>query len=264
MAKAALAWAAFLLPAGVAVADPVAPTVMVLALDVYVDSVVAAHNGALSCAKPDSRARDEQEWTSARGAFVATLWANGFPADFVAGADKRLAAAPVQTSCEDPDAFSFAGAENDGWQKTLGYPLQAMQLQIVAEAVPPETWASIKSLVVQVLPQQARLFECMAVVYPAAMPSMVHDWDDMIVRLGGRLVGAGLPRDEITAMLSPAEANALWHRASPEKVGDLTNSCKADQAWQDNFASFGFLGLGSRISDMLPKPPTPSADDSDQ
>jgi hypothetical protein len=262
--RAALAGAAFFLAPAFAAADPVAPSVLVSALDVYVDWVVASHNGALSCAAANSKARDDAEWTSARSVFVATLWANGFPADFVTSADKRLAAQPVTVSCGSVDAFIFAGAENDGWQKTFAYPLQAMDLRIVAKPVPAETWTSIKALITEVLPQQTRLFDCLAVVFPATMPTMVHDWDDMIVKLGGSLVGAGLPHDEITAALSAAEANSLWHRAAPEKVADLVASCQADQKWQDNFANFGFLGLGPHIeNDLLPKQPPPDGD-SDQ
>ena len=260
--KVALAGAAFLLPAGLAAADPIAPAAMVPALDPYVDRIVAAHNGALSCAKPHSKARDEQAWAAGRAVFIATLWANGFPADFVASADKRLAAPVVPVSCDGPDAFSFGGADNEGWEKTLGHPLAALDLNVVAQAVTPEAWGTIKSLIADELTHQARLFECLAVVYPDVMPAMVHDWDEMIVKIGGTLVGAGLPRDEITAALSAAEANSLWHRAAPDKVRDLATACQADQDWQDRFSSFSFLGLADHIDSLLPQPP--AASDSDQ
>lgn len=227
---------------------------MVPALDVFVDSMVAGHNGALSCAEPGSRARNEQEWQSARASFVATLWANGFPADFVTGADRRLAAPAVAVPCADPDALGFGTADHEGWRKAFGYAVGAMDLAVVAQPVPGEAWRQIRSLIADELPHQARLLECIAVVYPYAMPAMVHDWDAMIVKIGGRLVGAGLPRDEISAALGNAEANALWHRAPPDKVADLATSCRADQDWQNRFAAFTFLALGGHIDSLLPQP----------
>ncbi len=260
IAKVALVGAAFILSAGYAEADPVAPAVTVPALDLYVDTIVAAHNGALACAKPDSPARDEHAWDAGRATFIATLWANGFPADFVESADKRLAAPPATVSCDSPNSFTFGGPDNEGWQKTFDHPLSALELDVVAQPVTPEAWAAIKSAIAEELPQQARLLECIAVVYPDVMPAMVHDWDEMIVKIGGKLVGAGLPRDEITTALGSAEANSLWHRADPDKAGDLAAACQADQAWQQAFGNFTFLGLGSRIDALLPQPPA----DSDQ
>ena len=256
--RAALIGAAFILSAGYAAADPVAPAVMVPALDLYVDTIVAAHNGALACAKPASPARDEQAWQVGRAVFIATLWANGFPADFVRAADKRLSAPSAPASCDDPSAFTFGGADNEGWQKTFDHPLEAMDLTPVAQPASGEAWSSIKSAIADELPKQSRLFECIAAVYPDVMPAMVHDWDEMIVKIGGKLVAAGLPRDEITTALSAAEANSLWHRAEADKVRDLATACQADQAWQQEFGAFAFLGLADHIDKLLPQPPADS------
>src|SRR5579862_3849716 len=85
-------------------ADPINPAVLLPALDVYMDAVAADHAAALACAKPESRARDEGDWNAAKAIFIATLWANGFPTDFVKEATAQFDAVPsVKPDCGDKD-----------------------------------------------------------------------------------------------------------------------------------------------------------------
>lgn len=259
--KAALAGAAFCLWAGSAGADPLAPAALVPALDLYVDTEVAAHNSALSCAEAKSPARDEGQWQAATAMFIATLWANGFPADFVGSAAKRLAAPTQAVDCNDDNAFTLFGeAEQDGWQMALRRVLDGLELTAVTEPVSDDAWSKIKAAFGDEEGRQKRLFECIGVTYPSLMPIMVHDWDNMVVKIGGKLVAAGLPRDEITTVLSGAEAGSLWHRVAADKVADARKSCDGDQEWQTRFNNFTFLSLDSTIDKLLPQPPP----DSDQ
>jgi hypothetical protein len=259
MMKAALAGAAFFLSAGLAVADPVAPAVLVPALDLYVDTEVAAHNSALSCAEANSPARDEGAWRAATAVFIATLWANGFPADFVASATARFAAPPLPVDCTDDNAFTLFGeAENDGWRMALRRTLDGLELTAVTEPVSGDAWSRIKAAIGDEEERQRRLFECIGVTYPSLMPVMVHDWDAMIVKIGGKLVAAGLPHDQITTVLSAAEAGSLWQRVEADKVADVRKSCDGDQEWQTRFNNFAFLSLGSTIDSLLPQPPPDS------
>jgi hypothetical protein len=80
----------------------------------------------------------------------------------------------------------------------------------------------------------------------------VHDWDAMIIRIGEKLAAAGLPRDQVSATLSAAEANSLWKRADPDAVAALTVSCAADNTWSDRFFELGFMNLGGEVDKLLP------------
>ena len=76
----------------------------------------------------------------------------------------------------------------------------------------------------------------------------------MILKIAGKLVAAGLPRDEISAVLSAAEANSLWHRAAPDALAALRASCSADQAWNDRVYNLEFLAVGDTVDKLLPAP----------
>jgi hypothetical protein len=53
---------------------------------------------------------------------LATLWANGFPTDFVNDATSRLNApvSPSKPDCDDAAVFAeFGGADHEGWLKDI-------------------------------------------------------------------------------------------------------------------------------------------------
>jgi hypothetical protein len=76
----------------------------------------------------------------------------------------------------------------------------------------------------------------------------------MLAKLAAKLVAAGLPHDEITAVIAQAEANALWHRAEPAAVATLRASCANDGAWSLRLFNLEFLSLGTDITKFLPAP----------
>lgn len=254
---AVLCGAALFLGIAPAVADPIAPASLLPALDVYVDALAAGHAAALACGgvQPASKA-DEAGWTKAKAIFIASLWANGFPIDFVRTATQRLDAQPAsKPNCAHPDpalAGELGWPSQAGWVEVIEYAFKGMDLPVVADPVPPATWTTIKGMIAKVLPDEKRLLDCVAVRYPETLPAMVHDWDAMIVKIGGSLVAVGLPRDEVSATLSSAEANQLWHRAPTDAEAELRDSCAKDQAVEANLANFGFGGLGAAIDKLLP------------
>ncbi|MDR3475967.1 MAG: hypothetical protein P4M09_30350 [Devosia sp.] len=243
-----------------AAADPVAPVSLLPALDVYVDALAAGHAAATVCAGawPASKA-DEAGWGQAKAIFIASLWANDFPIDFVRTVTQRLDAAPPPTKpdCVHPDpalAGEFGWPSEVGWVAVVEAGLKGMDLSVVADPVPPATWATIKGMIAKVLPDETRLLDCVAVSYPETLPAMVHDWDAMIVKIGGSLVAAGLPRDEVNATLSGAEANRLWHRAATDTEAELRDSCSKDPIWQKRLNTMDFLGLEGEVEKLLPQP----------
>ncbi len=256
---AVLIGAAFLACVGAAPAGAgqIAPVSLVPALDLYVNSLIAGHAAALACAEPSSPARDEAGWSQAKAVLLATLWANGFPTDFVRSATTRLdapAAADTPDCNSEATADSFATPRHEGWVKTIGHALSGMELTPIDQPVGAEAWGEIRAAVAKELPLQARMFDCVAVAIPDLMPVAVHDWDQMVVETGGKLVGAGLPHDEITTVLSAAEANSLWHRADASAVASLRQSCAGDKSWDDRLFNLEFLGLRDAVAKLLPAP----------
>ena len=251
--RAALCGAA-LFSGGPAPAAAINPAALVPALDVYVDAVVAGH-AAASCAGPKSPAADAKGWAAATAMFVATLWANGFPIDFVRTVTVRLAAPPPsgKPACGDPAlAGELAGASREGWVAAMRRPLAAMDLTIVAHPVDAATWNRIKALISQRSGEQKRLLDCVAVSSPEVLPAVVHDWDQMLGELRTRLDAAGVPRDETSAALSAGDANALWHRVAPAGEAELRDSCRKDKGWQNRLHMLQFLGLKADVEKLLP------------
>jgi hypothetical protein len=243
-----------LLAASPAVADPIVPAALVPALTVYVDSLARGHAAAPACTPEDSPARDEADWAEAKRVFIATLWANGYPADFITDVTARLDAPPAdgKPDCTDPGlGADLAAAAESGWRKEIHRVLGALDLQVVEKPVPRDRWARIKGIIADELPLQAREFNCLAAVEPGVLPVVLHGWDEMIVKLGGVLAGAGVPRPEIIAALGGAEANILWKPASADALPALRTSCTDDPSWSDRFTSFRDLGLGGAVERML-------------
>lgn len=247
---------AALLACSPAIADPIAPTALVPALDVYVDSVVAGHLAAPVCAPAKSPARDEAAWAKAKAIFVATLWANDFPIDFVRTVGQRLdaKAAGSKPDCTNPALKGELGdAENGGWVDALETPLKGMDLKLVVAPLPADAWNQMKVMIGKAAASQTRLFDCVAVSEPGLLPAAVHDWDQMIIGLGASLMAAGVPRDELSATLSVVRADTLWHRAAPDTEAELRDSCAKDPSWQNRFSSMAFLGLKGDLEKMLPQ-----------
>jgi hypothetical protein len=236
-------------------ADPINPAVLVPALDVYVDAATADHAAGLACANPQSRARDEGDWNAAKAIFIATLWANAFPTDFVKGAAARFDATPsVKPDCSDKDTLErIRDPDHEGWPAYLAHALSGMDLKPVLP-VAPERWQAIKDAIAERLPMQKRTLDCLAVVSPEFLPVAVHDWDQMLAGIGSKLASAGLPRDEVAATIGAAEANALWKRAAAGDIAAIKADCAKDLVWSDYFFQLGFINLAGDVDKLLPPP----------
>jgi hypothetical protein len=245
-----------MLPAQAAMTS-VTPGAMAPALGVYVDALVRAHAAALACAAPNSPVRDDTAWVRAKAVFIATLWANGFSPDFIKEAGARLDGPQpgAKPDCKDPVATSDLDfVEGSGWGKEIERVFSSIELTAIAAPVSAGQWQAIKDAVAAELPAEKRLLECTAVALPTLMPNVVHDWDDMLAKVAGKLIAAGLPRDEISALIGSAEANVLWRRPPADAVAALATSCAGDEAWSRRLYNFEFLGLGSDVDKLLPHP----------
>ena len=260
----ALVVAAFLALPAPSRADPIAPASLVPALQLYADSLALGHAAATACADAGFVAVNDEQWSNARDMLVATLWANGFAADTVRDLTRRLdAPAPAaKPDCADPAVLdSFARPEQEGWMMAVANTILGMDLAAIPRPVSAGQWQAIKDAIAADLPRETRMLDCIAVTYPEVLPVAVHDWDAMIVATGGKLVAAGLPHDEIGAVLSAAEANSLWHRVAPGSESALRASCAGDKTWTGWMSNLeGFAGtLGADIDKLLPKPPGDTA-----
>ncbi|MBN9009077.1 MAG: hypothetical protein J0H63_02715, partial [Rhizobiales bacterium] len=145
----------------------------------------------------------------------------------------------------------LSAAAVNGWPKEVHRVFGALDLRIVENPVPAERWAKIRTVIADELAAETRELTCLAAVDPAILPVLVHDWDEMIVKLGTTLVAAGIPRPEILAALGNADANALWKPAAADALPALRKSCMDDQAWSDRLATFRSLALGSSVERIL-------------
>jgi hypothetical protein len=244
------------LTAGAALADPVSPSALVPALDVYVDAVAADHASAVACAKPESQARDEDAWNAAKAIFIATLWANGFPTEFVKAVTARLDAAPAaKPDCSNKDTLErIRDPDHEGWPAYLAHALTGMDLKPVFP-VTAERWQAIKDAIARELPAQKRTLDCMAVMSPEFLPVAVHDWDQMMAGVSGKLTAAGLPRDEVEAAIGAASANTLWKRAAEGDIDAVRADCAKDTVWSDRFFGLKFMSLATTVDQLLPQVP---------
>ncbi|HTJ57780.1 MAG TPA: hypothetical protein VL418_09495 [Devosiaceae bacterium] len=236
-----------------ALAAPIAPGALVPALDVFVDAIADGHTVA-ACAPAKSPARDEANWASAKAVLVATLWASGFPIDFVRTVGQRLDASvpSAKPDCSNPVLLGdLALASADGWVKAVERPLAGMDLKIIDNPLSPTAWAAIKADFAKETTGQQRMLSCIAVIDPAGLPQVVHDWDQMILGIGQKLVDAGLPRDEVSAQLSAAEANSIWHRVAPDAEAELRDSCVKDKVWFTRFTQFDYSALTGQVDKLL-------------
>jgi hypothetical protein len=261
--EAAVAGVALFVSAALpAAAAPINPASLVPALDAYVDALAAGHVAALACATawPPMKV-NEAGWTKAKATFIATLWANDFPIDFVRTVTQRLDAPPPATKpdCAHPGlaiAAELGLPSAVGWVEAVQNAFNGLDLMVIADPIAPDTWTAIKGMIAKALPDEKRLLDCVAVRYPWELPALVHDWDAMLGKIAGSLGGTGLPRDEIGATLSSAEANQLWHRAAPDVEAELRNSCAKDQSVEASLANFSFRGLDAAIDKLLPAAPS--------
>jgi hypothetical protein len=171
-------------------ADPIDPSVLVPALGVYIDAIVGGHAAAQVCAAAKSPARDGAEWAKARAVLLATLWANGFPTDFVNDATRRLNTSmpPSKPDCDDAAVIAeFGDADHEGWLKDVGHGISGMDLTPISEPVSDEQWQAIKDAIAKELPLQKRGLDCVGVTMPQLILVAVHDWDAMIIKIGGKL-----------------------------------------------------------------------------
>jgi hypothetical protein len=253
---AALLGAAFFVCGSVAAqADPVTPTALVPALYMYIDTLVELHAAPAVCPHDRPAADYVGNWQQAEGIFLSTLWANDFPTDFVRSATTRLDAPPatIKVNCADRAAAAYLSNPSQAdWVAIIKPTLAGIELDVIATPVDPKVWAAIKDTIAKALPGQKHLLDCVAVSETILLPSVVHEWDGMLARLAAELFPTGLPRDEITAALGAAEANALWHRAAPDEVAGLRDACGKDLGWWTEFHAVGFPGLRADVEKLLP------------
>jgi hypothetical protein len=233
----------------------VTPSALAPALGVYVDAIVQDRAAALACAKPGAPSRDDDAWQRARASFVATLWAHGFAPEFIKAMAARLDApvTPSNAMCGDESVQSDLNfVEKSGWVKEIARVFSGLDIDAIANPVTAAQWQAIRGAIAAELPAQKRMLECIAVTYPSMLPVAVHDWDDMLAKIAGRLISAGLPHDEVAATIGSAEANALWRRAEGEAQTALRASCGSDEAWSRRLFNFEFASLGADIDKLLP------------
>jgi hypothetical protein len=236
-------------------ADDIPPSQYIPVLDFYADSLVTARSIAAVCAPSSSPARDDKAWEEAAAILVASLWADGFPADFVKSVKARLdhPVIPAKIDCDSGSKIDqLAGSENDGWVQRVKGMLKSTGLRAVEAPVSDAQWKEIKAAIEGDLPAQAKLFDCVGAFGFGLLPTLIHDWNRMLIEVGQKLVAAGLPRDEVSAELNAADANHLWHKPDAAGLASLRRSCKEDQSWYERFSAMSYAVIIAEVDKRLP------------
>ncbi|TGQ74721.1 hypothetical protein EN829_005820 [Mesorhizobium sp. M00.F.Ca.ET.186.01.1.1] len=238
-------------------ADDVPSVQYVPVLDFYVDSLVTARSMAAVCEPANSPARDDKAWSEAGAILVASLWADGFPADFVKSVKARFdrPLAPAKIDCtSDSNIDEIAGSGKEGWVQLINEMLKGTGLRAIKVPVSDAQWKEIKAAIEGDLPAQTKLFDCVGAVGFGLLPTLIHDWNGMLIDVGQKLVAAGLPRDEVSEELNAADANHLWHKPDGAALASLRRSCKEDKSWYDRLATMSYAGISAEVDKRLPAP----------
>jgi hypothetical protein len=206
------------------------------AIDVYVDGVVAAHAIELAC----TGSADGARWAEGGRALVATLWANGLPVASVHDVERRLTA-PSATGgaapdCNDPDItakMKYIGGT--GWPALHRLMEDGVGLAPVATPPTDGQFAAVKAAFAREVPAEARMLACIAVTDGSVFPFALSDWMTTLLATAKAMVAAGLPRDEVGALLDSADPLKLWRKASAAEADDLRKACRSDQTWSNRF-----------------------------
>lgn len=204
-------------------------------LEVFLDGL-ADHRRAHHECRPEKVAEGEAEaWAQARAVIVATLWANGFPADFVESAEARLDAPGREPDCSSEILRDWLDLvpEEDGWTVVATEALDSVRLRVIGNPPPPERWAAVQAAFAEELPAKSRAMACLAALEPLDLPHIAGPWNAYLVEIGQSLVTAGYPRAAVVAEIEAAEANALLQAALSGDRDALRLSCEEDQDWYD-------------------------------
>ena len=183
----------------------------------------------------------EDDWDVASARLIATLWASGVAAETVRGIESEFERRIPNVECA-PDDFlrgRVARVREAGWAAGVGWVIESLGLQRVETPATPKQWGQVKALFAEEREAEARLLECMTALDPMMIPVIVKDWNDILVRTGEILIGAGLPRDEVVAEIEASDTSVIWALpASPEARLALREPCIADEAWQSRYYEF--------------------------
>ena len=243
--------------AGPVLAQQAAPSTYVPAVRVFVGEMVRAHLLALRCADEARRPGGKfYEWDETRATLVASLWANGYPDDFVREIDTHMSIQAKQAPCDDAamEAYRASGVAG-GTLKWVNFGFAGIGLVIV-EPPAEGSWDKIVAAFAEQNALQSRKLACFAVVKPLSLPNLVGSWSQMLQTLGPELIEHGYPRPDVAAQIEAADPNLLWQPVAEEGRAALTEDCGKDQAWLDGPMDMGQdpPQLQRDIEALLPAP----------
>lgn len=222
-------------------------------LHVYVDGLLEQRAAIFACGtevRPTQQlAIEAEQWDRARRILAATLWANGFPARDVRTIDKKLQQPwDGEPDCSDP--YTNLGSAQS-WPERIAGLSSVLGLTLMENPVSPEQWTAIKAVFEREKPLEKRALTCIAVIDPTLLLTEFKTWNDVLLRTGEMLIGAGLPRDEVVAEITAAQPDNLWERVEAQEKVALRDSCGADQTWQERVYMLQQMRLSSDVEKLL-------------
>ena len=221
------------------------------ALLIQAEELARLHAGMQSCPDIPVAADAAQAWDQSKAILVATLWANAVSSATVNTIKASLDAVPAAPDCADERLRGSVEHMAADWVGRISYQLGQLGFAVIANPPQAADWEAVRAIVAEQTPAQARMLACMSVRDPLFLPDEVNRWDGEIAQVGLLLAGRGFDRDEVSRLLTPAMAGAIWQPAAGDAVAALQADCDADTKWSDDLALFNVPRILAPVEALL-------------
>lgn len=236
---------------GTASAQTLAPEAFVPALTVYLKGLAELRATALACASDAVTATEAADWDRAQRVLGASLSAKGYPGEFLATLPDLLAEPAGTPDCTDEARVSDARLAVADWTGYLSSLFRHLEVNMIANPPPAESWAEIEALFDAEVPETVRLVGCVEAVMPTQIVWVVGDWNQQLLDIGRKLIVAGYPRAAVVARLDAADTNAIWQPADAEALNATRTACLANPDWMERLYRFDTFRLSAGIDAIL-------------
>ena len=200
----------------------------------FVDELVRVHLLALRCADETRRPGGElYDWDETRATLVASLWASGYPEDFVREIETRLSIQVKQAACDDAGLEDYRAARIEsgtlGWATTY----LADTGMVIVEPPAEGSWDKIVEAFAQRSAEQQRELVCLGATNPRELPNSVGRWQQALIGLSNDIAARGYPRPDVIAQVEAADANRLWQPAAEADLAALREDCLSNYDWME-------------------------------
>lgn len=109
---------------------------------------------------------------------------------------------------------------------------------------------NVRAVFARHVPAQRRMLTCLSVVDPRWLPTAWADWDRMLGEVQADMLGAGVGRLDVMAMVLPAGSRELMAGLNGDAAA-LMDGCIADRTWSDRMYMLTWYTVRSEVQEAL-------------